>query len=182
VVCHDPDLKRVFGMPLAVHTLRFDELRRRCPQIPSLVEVVAAVGKRLHLMIELKAPSGPPRPSPHRHLARCLASLRPVRDYHLMSLTPSLLDDGSWGPEVCLPIARLEVDAFSRLAIERGYAGLCGHYAFLRRRHLRRHRRCGQRVGSGFIASRACLYREVNRGVEWLFSNHAAEMQRLCGA
>jgi glycerophosphoryl diester phosphodiesterase len=181
VVCHDPDLQRVFGIPAAVHRLSFPELRRCCPQVPRLAEVMTAFDRRLHLMIELKqVPGGPSGRYPYRLLAERLESLRPVQDYHLMALTPELLEGIDWAPQACLPIARLEVNAFSRAAIERGYAGCCGHYALLRRRHLDRHHRWGQRIGTGFIASRACLYREVNRGVAWLFSNHAEALQRIC--
>jgi glycerophosphoryl diester phosphodiesterase len=180
VVCHDPDLERVFGIRRQVHTMRLEELRRRCPLIPSLTEVVTAFGGRLHLMIELKQPRAAAPAYPHQRLAQCLAPLKPVHDYHLMALSPELLEANSWGPEVCLLIARLELSKFSRVAIERGYAGFCGHYALVRRRLLTRHKLQGQRVGTGFIASRACLYRELNRGVAWLFSNHAAAMQRLC--
>jgi hypothetical protein len=35
-------------------------------------------------------------------------------------------------------------------------------------------------VGTGFADSRRCLYREVNRGVDWIFSNRAADMQAVC--
>ena len=180
VVCHDPDLVRVFGIPAAVHSLTYTELRRRCPQVPRLAEVVDRFGKRLHLMIELKQAPGTAGQYPLHRLAEYLSPLRPVHDYHLMALIPALLESVDWNPAACLPIARLGVDAFSQLAMEKGYGGLCGHYALLRRCHLRRHHRRGQRIGTGFIASRASLYRELNRGVAWLFSNHAAEMQKLC--
>ncbi|MDJ0780435.1 MAG: glycerophosphodiester phosphodiesterase family protein [Desulfosarcinaceae bacterium] len=182
VICHDPDLRRVFGIPDRVHTLRLADLQKRCPQVPTLAEVIAAVGTRLHLMIELKAVPGDPDGYPHRRLASQLDSLRPVQDYHLMALDPVLLAHDAWPPEVCLPIARLKVDAYSRLAERRRYAGLCGHYALVRRRHIVRHRRCGQQIGTGFITSRASLYREMNRGVVWLFTNCAPAMQRICQA
>lgn len=180
VVCHDPDLMRVFGVCAAVHALSFGQLRQHCPLVPTLEEVVARFGGQLHLMIELKPLPSPPHTYPYRCLARILETLRPARDYHLMALTPHLLTGIDWSPGACLPIARLQSRRFSRLALDRGYAGVCGHYALLGNSHLKRHRRCGQRLGTGFIASKACLYREVNRGVTWLFSNHAEEMHRLC--
>jgi glycerophosphoryl diester phosphodiesterase len=180
VVCHDPDLTRVFGIKAAVHRLSLPELRRCCPQVPRLSEVVAVFGRRLHLMIELKPPAGPPGPYPYLRLVEGLAPLRAEKDYHLMALEPGLLAGVDWAPQACLPIARLDVKAFSQAAVEKGYAGLSGHYALLRRHYLDRHHRCGQRIGTGFIASRACLYREVNRGVAWLFSNHAEALQRIC--
>jgi glycerophosphoryl diester phosphodiesterase len=180
VVCHDPDLMRVFGVPAAVDTLNFDQLRAHCPLVPTLNEVVARFGGQLHLMIELKPISRSPDTYPYQRLGEILEILCPVRDYHLMALVPHLLAGIDWAPGACLPIARLQSRAFSRLALDRGYAGLCGHYALLGNSHLNHHHRCGQRLGTGFIASKACLYREVNRGVNWLFSNHAEEMQRIC--
>jgi glycerophosphoryl diester phosphodiesterase len=180
VVCHDPDLLRVFAIREQVHNLSFDQLRRRCPLVPSLTEVVAACSGHLHLMIELKPQPDPAPPSPIQRLVRCLDALKPVADFHLMAQNPALLEANPWGPAVCLPIARLRTNPFSRLALERGYAGLSGHYALVRRSHLKRHRRHGQEIGTGFIASRACLYRELTRGVTWLFSNHAEAMQRIC--
>jgi glycerophosphoryl diester phosphodiesterase len=180
VVCHDPDLVRVFGIREQVHTLSFDQLRRRCPPVPSLTEVATAFGGQLHLMIELKQPPVSAPPYPLHHLVRCLAALKPVADFHLMAQIPALLEANPWGPSICLPIARLAAGRFSRMALERGYAGLSGHYTLVRRSHLRRHHRRGQQVGTGFIASRACLYRELNRGVGWLFSNHAEAMQKIC--
>lgn len=180
VVCHDPDLERVFGVPGAVHALSFDQLRRRCPLVPTLDEVVARFGGKLHLMIELKNAPNLHDTYPYERLAEALETLRPTRDYHLMALRPHLLAGVDWAPEACLPIARLQSRTFSRLALASGFAGVCGHYALLGTHHLNRHHRRGQQTGTGFIGSKACLYREVNRGVTWLFSNHAEQMQRLC--
>jgi glycerophosphoryl diester phosphodiesterase len=131
-------------------------------------------------MIEIKQQPGPVQPKRYQCLARSLAPLRPVHDFHLMALNPVLLEARPWGPSVCLLVARLGLKKFSHEAVERGIAGICGHYALMRRRHISRHHRWGQQVGTGFIASRACLYREVNRGVTWLFSNHAEKMQKIC--
>ena len=42
-----------------------------------------------------------------------------------------------------------------------------------------RHRAAGQEVGTGMIASKRCLFREINRGVKWIFSNSAVELQAV---
>jgi glycerophosphoryl diester phosphodiesterase len=34
-------------------------------------------------------------------------------------------------------------------------------------------------VGTGYVRTPNCLFRELNRGVDWIFSNHAAEVQAL---
>ena len=30
-----------------------------------------------------------------------------------------------------------------------------------------------------FIGSRFCLYRELNRGVDWIFTNHALKLEAI---
>jgi len=44
---------------------------------------------------------------------------------------------------------------------------------------LKKHRQKDQRVGTGYPGSKNCLLREVNRGVEWIFSNNAGELQEI---
>jgi glycerophosphoryl diester phosphodiesterase len=46
----------------------------------------------------------------------------------------------------------------------------------LNRALIQRHHRQGQKLGTGFIASRYCLYRELDRGVDWIFTNHALKL------
>jgi glycerophosphoryl diester phosphodiesterase len=42
---------------------------------------------------------------------------------------------------------------------------------------LRRHRRRHQRLGTGFVDSLNCLFRELHREIDWIFSNTAADLQ-----
>lgn len=58
-----------------------------------------------------------------------------------------------------LAVAVLDVEEYSREVAERG-----------------------QGVNTGFASSRFCLDRELGRGVDWIFSNHAAEMAAIRGA
>jgi len=37
----------------------------------------------------------------------------------------------------------------------------------------------GQSIGTGYICSKNCLIRELNRGVKWIFSNNAVELQGI---
>jgi len=180
VICHDPSPQRVFGEPRPLATLSFDELRRACPLIPSLAEVVREFGGGTHLMLELKAE---PWPAPARQrdsLREALAQLTPVQHYHLLSLDPAMFERADFVPAAgCLPVAELNVKAISALALARGYAGLGGHYLLLGRGLMRRHGRAGQWLGTGFPASGNCLRRELNRGVRQIFSNEAVKLQRL---
>ena len=44
---------------------------------------------------------------------------------------------------------------------------------------IERHHRHGQQLGSGFAASRYGLYRELNRGVDWVFTNDALRLESI---
>lgn len=59
-----------------------------------------------------------------------------------------------------------------------GVQSVCGHYLLLNAQLVAQHRAKGQKIGTGFATSRFCFYREVNRGVDWIFTNHAL---KLCG-
>jgi glycerophosphoryl diester phosphodiesterase len=180
VVIHDPDLRRVFRLPLRVAALTFSGLRARAPLVPSLAEVVSACGRRLHLMIDLKQEAFPDPRRQRRLLADELAGLTAGRDYHFLSLTPTVFDTfGVAPPQTFLPVGQGPLGGLSRLALERGYGGVTGHYLMLSDRLIRRHRQAAQGTGTGFVASRNCLFRELNRGVDWIFSNHAGALQAL---
>jgi len=81
-----------------------------------------------------------------------------------------------------LPIARLNTKRLSETALQNNYRGIAGHYLFITNTILKKHLRQGQHVGTGYIRSQRCLFRELNRGIEWIFSNHAAELQRTCNS
>lgn len=178
VICHDPSPARVFGVATPVADLSLDALRRVCPELPTLQEVIEEFGGVCHLMLEIKAE---PWPSPQRRtsvLAELLGGLEPVTQYHLLSLEPSMLERVPFAPPECLlPVAETNVARMSALALARGYAGIGGHYLLLGEALRRRHAAAGQRIGTGFPASANCLRRELNRGVEWVFSNRAAALQ-----
>lgn len=180
VVAHDPDLLRVFGNPTAISAVDFDELRFQCPDVPLLSEVVEKFGRNMHFMIEIKEE---PYPDPDRQnaiLKECFSSLQPQKDYHLMSLSAGMFDLISFvPPSTFIPIAMLNMSSFSSLALEKKYRGVAGHYLLLTKAILKKHRRQGQLLGTGYPASRNCLFREVNRGIDWIFSNNAGELMNI---
>lgn len=179
VVLHDPDASRVFGHKAVIADCDRETLRRTVPSIPTLREVVDRFAGKLHLMIEIKAE---PYPDPDRQaviLADCLAALSPGADYHFLALDPDLFQLVPFAPPgACLPVAELNVPSLSRTAIERGLGGLTGHFLLLTDRIKGRHEAAGQRVGTGFIASKRGLFRELDRGVEWVFSDRAPALKR----
>ena len=180
VICHDTSGRRVFGHPAIVQQLCYDELRRHLPLVPSLLEVVDTFGGNTHLMLELKAE---PLLQPERQkalLREILSSLEPVRDFHILALDPALFERVDFLPPECFfPVAEINVPKISRHCLNSGYAGMSGHFLLLGNQLKARHERVGQRIGTGFIASRNCLFRELNRGVEWIFSNDAVKIQQI---
>ena len=180
VVAHDPDLKRVFGIETTIAAVESDELRSRCPDVPLLTEVVAKFGKKMHFMIELKAEIYPDPARQNAIFKDCFTFLQPQRDYHLMTLAPDMFDLITFAPPASfIPIAMLNMSSCSSLALEKNYRGVAGHYLLLSNAILKKHRQKGQQVGTGYPASKYCLFREINRGVEWIFSNNAGELMTI---
>lgn len=180
VVAHDPDLMRVHRVAGEVAALNWSELHRIAPAVPSLAEVVARYGRRLHLMIEIKACAWPDAGQKSLSLQATLAGLRPCVDFHFMALNPETLLPIEGFPERCrLAIAFQWPDALSHWVLRQGWGGLCAHYALLRSPQVRAHHGTGQTVGSAYPNSAKCLFREVNRKVDFIFSNHAARLQSI---
>ena len=180
VICHDPSPVRVFGVADAISSLTFDQLRARVPAIPSLEEVICNFGGNTHLMLELKAEPWP-EPARQRDILRSLlAPLVPVQDYHMLALDPALFTALDFLPnESFLPVAEINVKVISKQTIECGYGGLGGHYLLLTNALKKSHDAQGQRLGTGFPTSKNCLFRELNRGIEWIFSNDAVALQSI---
>jgi glycerophosphoryl diester phosphodiesterase len=180
VVIHDTDTRRVFDIKLSVAETSLTELRRRVPEVPTLAEVVQRFGGASHLMVELKADALGAEETREKKLREIFASLKPGDDYHFLALQFDLFKLAKFaGAGACLPVAELDMRTVSREALLRNFAGACGHYLLLNRGMIKRHHRQGQKAGTGFIASRFSLYRELNRGVEWVFTNHALKLAAI---
>lgn len=178
VVIHDSDGRRVFGAPVRVEESTCKTLRRRLPLVPLLNEVIDRYGGRVHLMIEIKTPAQVPSIQAVGALVEALSGLKPVVDYHLLALDLEMYSHFSQLPHACfLPVATTRVLAYSRRALAMGYAGVAGHYLFCTRSLIHAHHLARQKVGTGFIATPGGLLREVARGVDWIFTNRAVELQ-----
>lgn len=181
VVFHDPDTRRLFQTDAVVSRVTLDSLRRHLPLIPTLAEVIGRYAGRMHLMIEIKSEPYP-RPSVQtRRMRSHLRDLAPGKDFHLMALHPQMFGFFDFLPaSTMIPIGRARIDRFSRLAATHRWGGVAGHYLLTTAQVLKRHHRLGQGVGTVFVDSRRCLFREVNRGVDWIFTNRAAHLQAVC--
>lgn len=180
LIHHDPGCERLFGADVRLSELDFAEIRQRFPLIPSLAELVAEFGGNTHLMLEIKED---PYPQPDRQkciLQDILAPLSAGRDYHFLLLDPALARHVDFLPrEHCVLVAEMNMWRMSRHSLEQQFGGISGHFLLLNDQRKQRHLAAGQRVGTGFIASRNCLFRELNRGIEWIFSNDAVKVQGI---
>jgi glycerophosphoryl diester phosphodiesterase len=180
VVIHDPGLERLHGIRCDIADLTLSQLRSRFPSIPSLAEVVTRYGGALHLMIEIKQEPQLNRPGHQRRLRHLLAPLEPSVDYHLLSLHPEMMPIlPELPPSTYVAVAGVLTRVMSRWVLKHRWGGFCGHYFLIGAPMIRRHQAAGQNVGIGYARSRNSLFRELNRGVDWIFSNHAAELQTI---
>lgn len=181
VVCHDADMLRLFKRPVRIRDLRFRQLRSEFPLVPALDEVLAHFGGRRHLMVEIKAGTFCEPARQTRILAERFAALQPVADFHFISLDPGEFSAIDFVPPAAFfPIARVNVRRVEALCLRKGYGGLNGHYLLMGHAVLQRLHAAGMAAGTGFASSRNCLFREINRGVDWIFSDAAAALQRIC--
>ena len=173
VVNHDDSLKRLWGINRSIHELRFEELRALVPMIPSLDEVVAKYGRKMHLFVELKAPF-----HAEQSLVTTLLPLIPGQDYHLLSVDePVLAPLTAFPRRILLLVASVtNAAAFCKLSLDKSYGGVLGHYLLLTNARIKRLQEAGQLTGVGFVDSQSSLYRELNRGLLWLFTNNVTKV------
>jgi glycerophosphoryl diester phosphodiesterase len=201
VAIHDADLRRVFGLDFSIRQLTLAELKSRCPLVPSLAEMIQRYGKEIHLMIEIKAEHYPDPVGQNRILSEHLFSLEPEKDYHLLTMRPEMFSKIECVPRsALLPVARFNFSRLSKMAIAQNYSGLAGHYVLLTGSRLKKHKELKQKLATGYVNSKNCLFRELNRNVEWttgyvnsknclfrelnrnvewMFSDNAVELQKV---
>jgi len=180
VIIHDPDLGRIYQDHRRIDHLQFSDLHRQVPAIPTLAEVVSRYGGRHHLMIEVKEDRWPDIDRQNRILSQILKPLKPAADYHLMALSPAVLAKVSAIPETAfIPIAYYRPKKMFRQILAGRWGGMCGHYTLMSNRLVQRLKSRGKQVGTGYADSSGCLFREIRRGIDWIFSNNAVQMQRV---
>lgn len=174
VVNHDPTLHRLWGHPKAIKDLSYEELHQLTPEVPLLSDVVEKYGQSMHLFIELKAPF-----YEEEALFQVLKPLIAGKNYHLISLDEDVFANFSKFPKQAqMLVATLgNTKRYCQLSLEKGYGGVLGHYLLLNKSLIKQLTSANQKVGVGFIDSTFSLYRELNRDLNWLFSNQA---DRVC--
>ncbi len=180
VVAHDPDLLRLFGSNLRISEKTLAELKQHCPQVPTLEEVLLRYGGKLHLMVEAKEEHYPQPEKQNMILKELFAPLEPRKDFHLLSLAPEMLVLIKFvDTSAKLPVAVFNAKSLSKISLNEKYAGLGGHYLLLHKKIVKQHLDCGQKIGVGYPKSKNNLFREINRGVEWIFCNDAVGVSGL---
>jgi glycerophosphoryl diester phosphodiesterase len=178
VVFHDPDLQRLFGDPTRLADLTWPELHARRPEIPDLHGLVRRYAADFHLMVEVKHE---PYPYPARQSARLAEALMPAlaaRRCTVLSLVPEMFAALPDLPlDATMGVARVNTAAISREARKQKRVGFSGHYALVSTARIRQHHDAGQCVGVGFPASKAVVYREIARGVDYVFTNVARQAE-----
>ncbi|HHF7375412.1 glycerophosphodiester phosphodiesterase [Legionella bozemanae] len=173
VVNHDATLKRLWKHDLTIADLSFKELRALVPDVPTLNEVVAAYGKSLHLLIELKAPF-----QDEDILVEALNGLSAGENYHLLTLDSAIFYSLSQFPKnaLLLVASHNNVKQFCNVSLNENYGGILGHYFLINNKIISRFKAAEKIVGVGMVDSKYSLYRELNRGINWLFTNRADEL------
>jgi glycerophosphoryl diester phosphodiesterase len=174
VVNHDPNLKRLWGSPKKICNISYNELHAAAPLIPSLKEVVERYGKSLHLFVELKSPF-----TQFAALAETLQPLTPCSDFHLLSLDERIFPPlHQYFPKEALLLVPVHnnVRHFFKISLEKEYGGVLGHYLLLKDKQIQDLKAAHQIAGVGFVDSKYSLYRELNRGLRFLFSNNINEV------
>jgi glycerophosphoryl diester phosphodiesterase len=180
VVSHDPSGDRLFGRPDKLADLSYTEVKELFPLIPTMVELIERFGSKVHLMLEIKDEYYPDPEQQKDILRQLLMGLTPGVDYHFLALDPVLFEKVDFVPsKFHFPVADTNFSSLSQLSVDMNLGGLTGHYLLLSNELKRRHELAGQKIGTGFISSKNCLFRELNRGIEWIFSNNAVKLQKI---
>ncbi|WP_193222338.1 glycerophosphodiester phosphodiesterase [Alkalilimnicola sp. S0819] len=179
VVHHDPRCGRLFRRPdLIIAETGLEPLRRAIPAIPHLDEVVGRYAGRLHLMLEIKD-SWRQRPSVVARIQKSLAALEPCRDFHLLSLVPDHLSGFSAiTPRAFIDVALTNTRDIIRKNLQLGHGGVAGSFALLDGRLVRELKAHERQIGTGQVELAAIARREINRGIEWIFSDKVLQLQR----
>jgi glycerophosphoryl diester phosphodiesterase len=134
-------------------------------------------------MVEIKAENYPDPAYQNQRLQDLFSDLTPQQDFHFLSLSPPMFNRIDFLPNPAfLPIAELNVRRLNQMAIRENYGGITGHYLFITDGLLKKNGRQQLNAGTGFVNSKNCLFRELNRGIKWIFSNRALKLKSICDA
>jgi glycerophosphoryl diester phosphodiesterase len=175
VIHHDPHCKRLYDCDSIIEETDFAELNHRVPQIPTLKEVVEKFGGKIHLLIEIKENVTAQQ---DQILLEVLRPLKPEVDYHLLTLNTDHFDDVTFAPrKAMMAVDWMDMENTIERADAREMGAVSGHFMLLDDERLAKCKAHGLTTGTGFIETKGCLYREINRGIDWIFTNHPVRLK-----
>ncbi|MGE4131991.1 MAG: glycerophosphodiester phosphodiesterase [Bdellovibrionales bacterium] len=174
LIQHDPNLQRLFGRPEVVAETPAAHLQKVAPSLATLKQVLELKG--LHFMIEIKVPL---TLAQWKILESHLIGLKPVQDYHFLTLNPKIVEESPFAPAASwILVGEIQLAKLVELSIGKGYGGVAGHYLTLTNRMIRRLHSAGQKTGVGFTPTKNLFQREKNREVDWVFTNSIEQLVR----
>lgn len=177
VVHHDRNTKRVFGEDEDVFSLTFTELRSRFPLIPTLEEVVLEYSNYLVLFIELKFDERYDMERCQVELQRLLYHHIPIQHYHFITLSIDCLKMIETFTNSCkFLIAKTNTKKISEICLDHDLAGFLGHFVLTTDNLVAKHHSSGQLIGTGQINNLNTLKRELNRDIDFIFTNKPWEI------
>lgn len=177
MVHHDASTLRVFGKDRLISDMNLSEVKNDFPKIPELSEVINRYGKKLHFMIELKATQSPEQAE---ILKEALGSLTPIDDFHFLSLDLNRFNNLNFVPKKSfVSVARTNISKIHASSLKQEIGALTGQYLLLSNKMKDQCHKQGLKVGTGFPDSKNLFFREVGRGVDWVFTNHAVNLAKL---
>ena len=177
IIHHDPNTGRIFGTDLQIAETEFKELRKEIPQIPRLDELVRTLGGNIHFMMELKNKCTDEQVN---ILKKILAPLKPIEDYHFMSLDLDRFTNLHFSDsKAFVSIARTNIKSIYQASTKMDLGGFTGQYLLLTGKMTDQCHKQNILVGTGFSDNKFLFYREANRGIDWIFTNKAIEIAEL---
>lgn len=177
VLCHDPDLWRVFGRRINILDYTLVQLQAAVPDLPTLSQLLDLVQKSMvqaSIFIELKESASP------RADALLAEKVQQLIENHLLAPQITLF---SFWPHLLLPLA-LPRRSWKLMAIaaaqpwkslqfveSHGFDGIFGFYLAITGRIIEKAKALGLEIGTGFIDSERLAAREINRGVDYLMTD-----------
>jgi glycerophosphoryl diester phosphodiesterase len=181
VIHHDDSLERVFKKSeLKISQLNYAELRSQLPEIPSLSEMVHRYGGKIKLLVEVKEPEGYHlMPDNFTALENTLSLIRAREDYYLLTLNPSLYKNVDFiDKRAVMCVDWMNMDETLEQALALGYGAISGHFMLMNDKRLKLSKEKNLITGTGFIETKGALYRELSRGVDWIFTNHPLRLKK----
>jgi glycerophosphoryl diester phosphodiesterase len=180
VIHHDESAYRVFDIDVKIKSLDFLKLRELIPDIPTLEEVITRYKNKIHMFIELKDKDYPNIDEQKLTLFNILKAVNPKEDFHFLSLSEDQFDlFDNFDNDCKVFVSETNINEISPIALAKNYAGITGHYLLTTDNIVSLHRAQSQKVGTGFLKNKTPLFRELNREIDWIFTDQPWQLLNI---